>query len=632
VWESSISPLESLSSWTEGPKSVLVIRVDFSDRPGEPVDFENLPLTVARAQNSFATEIAPFYAQASYGKTTLLPPTVTPVVRVPQTQTYYLSNINALLADARAAARAAGFETNNFTFDLVAFSYDQRISWNGAGVVGGRGFLLNGDFDAGTIAHELGHNYGLLHANLWRTNDGTVIGTGVNQEYGDGFDVMGRGAASLTSHFNARYKRVLDWLTEENVATASADGVYRIYAQDITGGGSSLKRLLKIQKNASKTYWVEFRQQITNNPNAMNGAIVRWDFAVGNNYQAQLLDMNPATLGNTFDAPLNIGQTFYDQESQIRLTVLGKGNTTPESLDIRVELNRPPQTAPAAAPFDFDGDRKTDIAVFRPNGASGGVAEWWGIRSSNGSSFAAGFGASTDTAVPADFTGDGKTDIAFFRPSSGQWFVLRSEDQTFYAFPFGGAGDIPAPADFDGDRKADAAVYRAASGQWFILRSSDGSATAAAFGTTADRPVPADYDGDGRADIGVFRPNGNSGGAEWWILRSSQGLLAAAFGSSTDKTAVGDWTGDGKADVSFYRPATAEWYVLRSEDRSFFAFPFGSAGDIASPGDYDGDGRTDAAVFRPSDSTWFINRSTGGTQITRFGAGGDKPIPNAFVR
>ncbi|MFN6963944.1 MAG: cytochrome c peroxidase, partial [Pyrinomonadaceae bacterium] len=56
-------------------------------------------------------------------------------------------------------------------------------------------------------------------------------------------------------------------------------------------------------------------------------------------------------------------------------------------------------------PFDFDGDAKTDVAVFRP-GAS--AAEWWILRSGTSSVYAAQFGASTDAAVPADFTGDGK--------------------------------------------------------------------------------------------------------------------------------------------------------------------------------------------------------------------------------
>ena len=115
-------------------------------------------------------------------------------------------------------------------------------------------------------------------------------------------------------------------------------------------------------------------------------------------------------------------------------------------------------------------------------------------------------------------------------------------------------------------------------------------------------------------------------------MQLTAGLIVYTFGTRTDKCVPGDYTGDGKADVAFYRPSTGEWFILRSEDSSFYLFPFGAAGDVPSPGDYDGDGKTDAAIFRPSTNTWYINKSTGGTQITPFGTAGDISVPNAFVR
>ncbi|HEX6125436.1 MAG TPA: kelch repeat-containing protein [Pyrinomonadaceae bacterium] len=274
------------------------------------------------------------------------------------------------------------------------------------------------------------------------------------------------------------------------------------------------------------------------------------------------------------------------------------------------------------AVFDFDGDSKTDISIFRPS-----VGEWWINHSGSGNTVAFQFGASTDKIAPADFTGDGKTDIAFFRPSTGEWYILRSENNSFFSFPFGASEDIPAPADYDADGKADPAVFRPSSATWYIQRSSDNGTTIAQFGATGDHPVAVDYDGDGKADLAIYRPSNG----QWWLNRSTAGLIVYQFGEAADKSVQGDYTGDGKADVALWRPSTGEWFILRSEDTTFFSAPFGTNGDIPSPGDYDGDGRFDVTVFRPSDTNWYSQRTTAGTLIQQFGATGDRPVANAFV-
>ncbi|MBK8148080.1 MAG: M20/M25/M40 family metallo-hydrolase [Acidobacteria bacterium] len=274
----------------------------------------------------------------------------------------------------------------------------------------------------------------------------------------------------------------------------------------------------------------------------------------------------------------------------------------------------------ARAPFDFDGDAKSDISIFRP-----GVGEWWYLRSSDGGNRAFQFGTSTDTLTPGDFTGDGKADLAFFRPSNGEWFVFRSENATFYSFPFGVSTDTPVPADYDGDNKTDAAVFRASNSTWYIQRSGGGT-TIQAFGAAGDKPVAADYDGDGKADIAIYRPSVG----QWWLNRSTSGVIAVTFGTSTDKTVQGDYTGDGKADPAFFR--NGEWFVLRSENSTFYSFPFGISSDTPVPGDYDGDGKYDGGVFRSTNSTWYVQRSTAGTLIQGFGANGDVAVPSSSVR
>lgn len=265
-------------------------------------------------------------------------------------------------------------------------------------------------------------------------------------------------------------------------------------------------------------------------------------------------------------------------------------------------------TAQAARFSDFDGDRKTDLSVFREG-------EWHIRNTSNEQVGVFNFGLSGDRIVPADYDGDGKTDIAVYR--NGSWWIIGANG-TATVRQFGLAGDIPVPADYDGDGKDDLAVYR--QGTWYLLQSSTGYAVLP-FGLATDKPVPADYDGDGRTDIAVYRDG------VWYLLRSAQGFIAFQFGLDADKPVPSDYDGDGRADPAVYRGGV--WYLLRSA-QGIAIFQFGLAADLPTPADYDGDGKTDVGVFR--DGVWYsLNISTGQYRVVQFGTSNDRPIPSAFV-
>ena len=306
--------------------------------------------------------------------------------------------------------------------------------------------------------------------------------------------------------------------------------------------------------------------------------------------------------------------------STARIKIEAVGNIFFDISDVNFPISA--SVATIRAPFDYDGDDKTDLSIYRPS-----LGQWWYQKSSDTTVFAATFGAATDKIVPADFTGDQKADFAFWRPSTGEWFVLRSEDFSFYLVPFGALNDVPLGGDFDGDGKSDLSVYRPSTNTWFIQKSAGGT-DIIGFGAVGDVPVVGDYDGDSKTDIAIYRPSLG----QWWIRRSSDaGVFATTFGSTADKPVQGYYTADNKIDMAFWRPSTGEWFILRSEDFSFFSFPFGTLSDIPVPGDYDGDDRFDAAVFRPSSNTWFVQRTSAGLLIQAFGGAGDKPTPSAYV-
>ena len=262
------------------------------------------------------------------------------------------------------------------------------------------------------------------------------------------------------------------------------------------------------------------------------------------------------------------------------------------------------------AKFDFDGDAKSDVSVFRPTDGT-----WYLLRSTAGFT-AQQFGASGDKTVPADFDGDGRTDVAVYR--SGNWFIINSSNNQFRAVQFGVSTDTPVPADYDGDGKADIAVFRG--GNWYYLSSLNNQFVAVQFGIASDKPVPADYDGDGKTDVAVYREG------TWYLLRSQAGFTAVQFGNATDKPIVGDYDGDGKADQAVYRDGI--WYLLRSQT-GFTTVQFGNATDVPTAADYDGDGKTDVAVFR--DGNWYLLGSTSGFSAVQFGNSTDKAVPASFV-
>jgi uncharacterized repeat protein (TIGR03803 family) len=337
----------------------------------------------------------------------------------------------------------------------------------------------------------------------------------------------------------------------------------------------------------------------------------------------------------------------------------------------QVYIDAPPGTLPV--PGDYDGDGKTDIAQFNPR-----LGLWSVVPSSRFTSgdpstlesvtFALGLGR--DIPVPADYDGDGKTDVAVFRPSTGTWIARQSGSgsTTSLILQWGLSGDVPVPGDYDGDGQADLAVYRPAFGLWYVLRSTTGYATftTTQWGLSGDVPVPADYDADGKIDLAVYRPSNGT----WYIRYSTTGYASSAsfpwgengdvpipnaaiangFATAGTRPTIsplaslfrsGDLLHSGRAQLDVFRPSTGRWFAesvfvvagLTYAGGFFVTEPLGSPADLPVAGDYDGDGTTDRAVYTPSTGVWTIQPSTQASTVTvtyQWGLSGDTPVPGDY--
>ena len=203
------------------------------------------------AVNLYKT-VASYYAENSLGTNTLSV-TTTPILKL----SIATNNCdwNAYGNAASSAAQAAGFNVSSYGF-VAYLMPGQSCGWSGLGYVGlphkswinGSGYM-----SCKAASHELGHNFGNLHA-------GSVSGPGPGQsvnEYGDPYDVMG---SRSCNHFAAMQKANLGFIPVASVKQVVAGTNATVVLDPLEVAGGKLYAIKIPTSNANRTYWVEYRQ------------------------------------------------------------------------------------------------------------------------------------------------------------------------------------------------------------------------------------------------------------------------------------------------------------------------------------------------------------------------------------
>lgn len=363
------------SSEAIGNFRCLYIRVTYPDQM-------RAPNTEASAHSDMRN-VSRYYLESSFGRLTTTS-TVTPLITMPHTKAWYIAKdsevdgLGLVHSDARAEARKLGYDSGQYNCTIVRVNEGPRLS----GISWGGGDSVWVSWDGmDVLNHECGHSLGRNHANFWNTSDGSAIGLGSNQEYGNSFDVMG-GGGGFGAHYNSYSKRSLGWLPDTNIhrpgTTQASNGIYRLYAYDQPQLEEGKRYSLRVDKDPQRRFYLEYHPAIGG---SWPDQVLMLMSGLGSN-AGHLVDTTPGSKGGKGDGGIQIGRTFSDFESDMHFTVIGKNATVPPSMDLAMMRgpfpgNQPPEAtlSASAATVAVNGSLTFTATASDPNGDP--LAYYW---------------------------------------------------------------------------------------------------------------------------------------------------------------------------------------------------------------------------------------------------------------
>lgn len=207
--------------------------------------------------------------------------------------------------------------------------------WAGLGTIGGRRsyswikFLY---MKPETINHELGHNFGLYHANLLNCGEQSILRrlrSCTSQEYQDYDDMMGIGVYEAFPNIILRKK--LYWVDPEEITFVDSTGNYEISSRELNTG---LPKALMIRWIGRFNYYLEYGDY----HGQQNVLIMHlpWRRTGG---ETQIIRFSPLPADQRGPGRmLHLGQTYYDPVREFTITLIRADD---ESAEIEVNFEPP---------------------------------------------------------------------------------------------------------------------------------------------------------------------------------------------------------------------------------------------------------------------------------------------------
>jgi len=278
--------------------------------------------------------------------------------------------VGQLFQETIGAAAAAGYNVQSYTRIFFVFpDFSPSCGFSGFSQVGcynvaipsGSVYastsyiianeLVSRDQGVGLVAHEGGHQLGLMHAQSLSYGTqplGAVGASGTIAEYGDWFSVMGSATLGL---YSAQHRaETLGWMSNGvNYQTVSNAGTFTL--QPLEANPSGLQAL-KVQRGTGNPdwLWLEYRQPLGNYDTSFSGpfnevfsgALIHYEDA-GTGARTRVLDFTPGD-GSWYNPALAAGQSWTDPYTNISLSI---PNASSSALTVSVNYGTVPCTSSA---------------------------------------------------------------------------------------------------------------------------------------------------------------------------------------------------------------------------------------------------------------------------------------------